>query len=168
MFSYTPYSDSQFFPWSHGSTRPRSYPPIAYRYGKVVPFAEEQAAREAAARRAAAERETNPSFGQYEDDNDNEGDGYGFSRSYTPRQRDILEAQRLQNAAEKQRARLIVEERKRGDEEIRARREQETSESLKQFYGNPGLRTSDAHKADEPVSSPGLPDHDLTLTHDTP
>lgn len=100
MFSF-PYSDSHFYPqsaYSYGPTRPRSYAQgNPYAYARAV--AEERAAREAAARRAAAEQEY---------------DVYGFPYGYSPRERAYLEAQRKQEAMQKERARLIaLEERRR-------------------------------------------------------
>jgi len=157
MFSYIPYS---FHPQSSYSyNRSRSYTPAASPYTYARALAEE---RNLAARRAATEQEARDRFARYqEDDDEDDYDGYRYSRGYTPRQRAYLEAQRRQQAAEGERAR---EERKRREVEDRVRREQEVRQ---EFYCN-GLRAPGAtQKTDEPVSSPRSPDQDLRLTHDT-
>jgi len=143
MFSHIPSSDSQFYPRSsssYGSGRFRDFAPAAYPYA-YARVAEERAARQAAARRAAAEQEARARFNRYEDEDEDEYGGYGYGRGYIPTQRAYFEAQRKQQAAEGERARLIAEEQDRREAENRARREQEVEASLEQFYRNLGSRT---------------------------
>ena len=146
MFSYIPYSDSQFYPQS---SHPRAYAPHAYARA----LAEERAAR-----KAAAEQEARARFGQYRYQDDDYG--HEYHGGYTPRQRAYIEAQRKQQEEERERARLMTEKARR-DAETRARREQETRASLEQFLGR---RSQGMH---ESVSSSCLLDQDLGLIPDT-
>ena len=153
MFSYIPYSNPQFYPQSYGSSRSRNYAPASYY---SIKLAEERAALEAAAR---CEREARARFGGYQDDNDDEYDGYGYIRGYTPRQRAFLEGQRRQQAAVRERERLNAEEMQRREAESRAGRAQGVRASLEDYYRNLGMRTRySTRKVDESVSSIGLPD----------
>jgi hypothetical protein len=162
MFSYIPYSDSHQSAYSYS---PRGYAPAAYPYARARALAEDRAARQTAARRAAAEEEARSRFVGYPEDEDE--DEYG-PYGYTPKQRAYLEAQRKQQAAEREKARLISEERNRREVENRMRREQAARESTEQFYRNLGLRTPDVQpESAETVSAPRMLDHDFELRLDT-
>src|ERR1700729_3730424 len=125
MFSYIPYSEPAY---SYG---PRGYTSAAYPYTHARALAEDRAARQTAARRAAAEQQARARFVGYPEDEDEDEYGpYRYNIGYTPRQRAYLEAQRKQQAAERERARLISEERNRREAANRMRREQTARESM--------------------------------------
>jgi hypothetical protein len=157
MFSYIPYPQSAY---SYG---PRGYPSAAYPYAHARALAEERAARQTA---AAAEQQARARFAGYPEDEDD--DEYHYNVGYTPRRRAYLEAQRKQQAAERDRARLILEERNRREAANRMKREQAARESMEQFYRNLGLRTQNVKpESTDAVSAPRMLDHDLELRPDT-
>lgn len=153
MFSFNPYTDSQFYPQSaYSYRRPHTsnYVPAAYARAAA---AERERERIATARRLAAEQEARArrarmGYGYGYQDDDDEPYGYGFGLG--PRERAYLQAKREQEAMERAR---IMEARKAREAELRAQRERERRAAIENFYHGLGLRTPEEEQDQEEVVS---------------